>query len=330
MITDEVIYKSGGLTIHRIQVDIPIKALKKINCYLVESGNERLLVDTGMGIESVKRYVDQKFGGVNKVFATHFHIDHVGGAPEFLESGVEVYMSRGDIEDILFLRGSPETYINYIKNIHRENGVPPDLVEVMFAKHPGWWRLVNSSNLEDVIGLNDGEVIRVGSVDLRVVLTPGHTPNHACLFIEDRGLIFVGDHILSDITPNIPLIRWDINPLKDFVDSLYRVRELKPKVAYPAHRSIIEDVDKRISELLEHHKIRLAEVLNILKKGAQTAYEVASKMTWDVKFRGWDEFPPSQKYFAVAEALSHLKYLLEEGKIYRENRGGVYYYSLVE
>jgi len=330
MITDEVVYKSDELTIYRIQVDIPIKALKKINCYLVESGDERLLVDTGMGIESVKKYIDQRFGGVNKVFATHFHIDHVGGAPEFLESGVEVYMSRGDIEDILFLRESPQTYINYIKNIHRENGVPSDLVEVMFAKHPGWWRLVNSSNLEDIIGLDDGEVITVGSVDLRVVLTPGHTPNHACLLIEDRGLMFVGDHILSDITPNIPLIRWDINPLKDFVDSLYKVRRLKPRVAYPAHRSVIEDVNKRISELLKHHKDRLAEVLNILKKGAQTAYEVASKMTWDVKFKEWDDFPPSQKYFAVAEALSHLKYLLEEGRIYRVNREGVYYYSIVE
>lgn len=330
MISGNIVYRDEELEVTRIAVDIPIKALRKINCYLVESRGKRLLIDTGMGIESVKNYIDRFYGGVNKVFATHFHVDHVGGAPEFLESGVEVFMSRGDIGDILLLKSDPDRYINYIKRIHEENGVPPDLVEVMFAKHPGWWRLVNSPHLEDIVGLDEGEVIKVGDVEVRVVLTPGHTPNHACLLIEDKGIMFVGDHILSDITPNIPLIRWDINPLKDFVSSLHKVLEINPSIAFPAHRSIINDVAGRIRELLVHHRNRLNEVMNILKTGMQTAYEVASKMTWDVKFRDWSEFPPSQKYFAVAEALSHLKYLLEEKRVYRENRDGIYYYGVNE
>lgn len=330
MISGNVVYRDEELVISRIAIDIPIKALKKVNCYLVESRGERMLVDTGMGIESVKNYVDRVFGGVNKVFATHFHVDHVGGAPEFLESGVEVFMSRGDIGDILYLKRDPDRYINYIKRIHKENGVPPQLVETMFAKHPGWWRLVNSPNLENIVGLDDGETVSVGDVEVEVVLTPGHTPNHACLLVRDKGIMFVGDHILSDITPNIPLIRWDINPLRDFVSSLEKVLRINPSIAYPAHRSIIYDVAGRIEELMVHHRNRLEEVMEILGGGVQTAYEVASKMTWDVKFREWGEFPPSQKYFAVAEALSHLKYLLEEGRIYRENRGGVYYYGVTE
>jgi hypothetical protein len=53
-------------------------------------------------------------------------------------------------------------------------------------------------------------------------------------------------------------------------------------------------------------------------------------MTWDVKFRDWSEFPPSQNYFAMAEALSHLKYLLEEKRIFREYRDGVYYYGVID
>ena len=330
MISGGVVYRDNELIIHRIEVDIPIKALRRINCYIVESRGEKLLVDTGMGIESVKDYVEREYGGVNLVFATHFHVDHVGGAPEFLESGIDVYMSRGDINDILMLRRDPDRYINYIKGIHIENGVPPDLVEIMFSKHPGWWRLVESPYLDRIRGLDDGSLIRVGGVDVQVVVTPGHTPNHACLLIRDRGLMFVGDHILSDITPNIPLIRWDINPLKDFVDSLDKVLRLGPKIAYPAHRAIINNVSGRIHELKIHHRNRLNEVIDILRSGPQTAYEVASKMTWDVKFREWAEFPPSQKYFAVAEALSHLKYLLEDGTVDRELRDGVFYYYLRE
>ncbi len=328
MIESSLVYSDEDLSVYRIEVDIPIKALKRINCYYLRSGDDSLLIDTGMGIESVKKYIDGEFGGVNRVFATHFHIDHVGGAPEFLEDGVEVIMSKGDIGDIIKLREDPDKYINYIKGIHLENGVPPDLVEKMFARHPGWWRLVDSPNMEDIIGLADGDLIKLGSHELRVVVTPGHTPSHACLYLEDKGLMFVGDHVLSDITPNIPLIRWDLNPLRDFLNSLRKVDKLGPKILYPAHRSIIRDPHKRIHELLQHHDNRLREVTSILGDGLLTAYEVASRMTWDVKFKDWSEFPPSQKYFAVAEALSHLKYLLEEGVVYRVERNGVYYYGL--
>jgi len=330
MISHNVVYRDRDLIVTKIAIDIPIKALKKVNTYLIESGGESLLIDTGMGVESLRNYINKYFGGVDKVFVTHFHIDHIGGAPEFLRDNIEVFMSNGDIRDILLLKNDPDKYISHIKRIYLESGVPHDLVETMFAKHPGWWRLVDFPYLENIIGLDEGDTLEIGGIEARIILTPGHTPHHACLMIEDKGIIFVGDHILEDITPNIPLIRWDTNPLKDYLLSLNKVLKLKPNIAFPGHRSIIDNVSTRVSELIRHHEARLDEVLNILRRGAQTAYQIASKMTWDVKFREWDEFPPSQKYFAIAEALSHLKYLSEEGRVSREYRDGVYYYKLSE
>jgi hypothetical protein len=43
-------------------------------------------------------------------------------------------------------------------------------------------------------------------------------------------------------------------------------------------------------------------------------------MTWDISYRSWDLFPPSQKWFAFGEAMAHLKYLEEEGKVRRETQ----------
>jgi hypothetical protein len=40
-------------------------------------------------------------------------------------------------------------------------------------------------------------------------------------------------------------------------------------------------------------------------------------LSWDIP-EPWDQFPPSQKWFAGGEALAHLKYLEEEGKILRQ------------
>jgi len=41
-------------------------------------------------------------------------------------------------------------------------------------------------------------------------------------------------------------------------------------------------------------------------------------MSWDVIYEAWDMFPVSQKWFATGEAIAHLKYLEERGKIQKE------------
>ncbi len=67
-----------------------------------------------------------------------------------------------------------------------------------------------------------------------------------------------------------------------------------------------------------HHQRRNNEVLAILQRGPQSAFQVASQMNWDVPCEVWDDFPSSQKWFATGEALAHLKHLQEQGKIQRE------------
>jgi len=67
-------------------------------------------------------------------------------------------------------------------------------------------------------------------------------------------------------------------------------------------------------------------VLSILEKGKQNAFQVASQMTWDIGYKSWDLFPPTQKWFAFGEALAHLRYLEEEGTVRweMEKRGIVF------
>jgi hypothetical protein len=69
--------------------------------------------------------------------------------------------------------------------------------------------------------------------------------------------------------------------------------------------------------LKKHHAHRLDEVLTILKKGPMSAFQTASLMTWDIDCENWDQFPVAQKWFALGEAISHLRYLEEEGRIVR-------------
>jgi len=103
---------------------------------------------------------------------------------------------------------------------------------------------------------------------------------------------------------------------------------LDVELVLPGHRTPFEDCRGRIEELKEHHRHRLDEVVGILAKRNATAYDVASKMTWDIVAKSWEDFPIVQKWFAVSEAAAHLFYLERRGKIGAEESNGRVLYSV--
>jgi hypothetical protein len=72
--------------------------------------------------------------------------------------------------------------------------------------------------------------------------------------------------------------------------------------------------------LKEHHAQREDEVLRILEEGPKTAFQVASRMTWDIVCDSFDLFPLSQKWFATGEAIAHLVHLKGLAKVREEIR----------
>jgi hypothetical protein len=90
----------------------------------------------------------------------------------------------------------------------------------------------------------------------------------------------------------------------------------------------VTEPQKRIAELKHHHEVRLNEILDILQTGAQTAYGVASKMTWDIRCESWESFPVQQQWFATGEAISHLLHLGKRGLVTQEERDGILIWAL--
>ena len=315
--------------LYRIKVPLPGSPLKATNSYVIKGIERSLIIDTGWNREDCMAAL---VSGLNECgvdfrqsdfFITHMHADHSGLVSTLAGEGARIYFGWADAE--IIRSTAPEHWEEQI-NFARKCGFPGEELEKAIGSHPG--RRYGPSNSLDLRVSKDGDAISVGDYLFECIETPGHTAGHICLYEPSKKIFICGDHILVDITPNITLSSEERNPLKEYLMSLDKVYDLDVELVLPGHRSIFRDQKERIRELKQHHQTRLKEVISILGKGKQNVFQVASQMTWDIGYKSWDLFPPAQKLFAFGEALAHLKYLEEEGKVGRETEGqGIVFFT---
>lgn len=301
----------------RIKIPLPDTPLKYLNSYVIKSPERNLIIDTGF---NCRECLDAMMAGLKEIeidlgrtdiFITHFHADHFSLIPKLQTQATRIYFNRPEAELL-------ENWQGFGKMVsHAEmNGFPKSDLKAALNAHPG--SKFGVKWIPDADMLSEGYILNYGDYTFTCIETPGHTMGHICLYESRQKILITGDHILGDITPNIQC--WDDlqNPLKQYFNSLDKVRKLDVRLVLPGHRRPLTDLATRINELVNHHKIRLDEILDILKQGSQTAFEIASKMNWDIKAKSWNEFPIAQQWFATGEALAHLRYLEEENSVSRQ------------
>lgn len=312
--------------IYRIEVPLPRNPLRAINSYVIRGRDRFLIIDTGMNrpecVEVMQARLKELAVDLDRtdIFATHGHSDHVGLVSLLKTETTRVFLHAADAAIIL-----DQNLWSDLARAARGHGFPD--ADNAVEKHPGKQYLFTGR--PEFTHLTEGDTLRVGRYLFRCVETPGHTPGHLCLYEPEAKLFFSGDHILDSITPNISgWAQEGENPLGDFLASLDKVAAYDIRLVLPSHRNPIADHRRRIDELKAHHRARTQEVADILSRGAQTAYQVASQMTWSIDCAGWEDFPVPQKWFATGEALAHLLYLERARKIVRTWSDGTASFSI--
>ena len=318
--------------LHRIEVPLPGSPLKAINSYVLTSKDRSLVVDTGMRRPECEQALRAGLAelavdlSTTDFFITHLHADHLGLVGDLATDTSRVYFNRPDGELIESGIQDPGVWYEPVIDRARKGGFSHEEIEAALRRHPGL--RFSPANYPDFDYVGDGDEIEIGDYLFVVVPTPGHTPGHLCLYEPVQKILMSGDHVLGDITPNITMWRDNDDSLGDYLESLDKVAVLDVELVLPGHRTPLVDCRRRIEELKRHHRQRLAEVMEILATRNSTAYEVASKMTWDIVARSWEDFPVVQKWFAVSEAAAHLVYLERRGEIVVEERDGLLMWSV--
>jgi glyoxylase-like metal-dependent hydrolase (beta-lactamase superfamily II) len=165
--------------------------------------------------------------------------------------------------------------------------------------------------------IDDGDMIKVGDREFEVIWTPGHSPGHNVIYLRKEKVMIVGDHLLPKITPHVGMYpdNPSANPLGDFINSQMKVQKFDVDLVLPAHGGVYHDHRHRANQLIEHHRYREEEMLDLTRKHPQTAFEVAQQVF------GGEERPIFHVMAATFETLAHLELACFEGRARKSERG---------
>ncbi len=312
--------------LHWLRMPLPM-ALNHINLWLLEDGDQWIVVDTGMftdEAQDVWRYVSESvFEGrpIRHVIVTHLHPDHAGCAGWLTErADCDLWMTREEYLLCRLLaadtgREAPEEGLHF----YRAAGFSDEALDA-YQRIFGFFGRYISELPEAYHRIAEDDLLSIGGRDWRVIIGRGHSPEHACLYSESDNLLISGDQLLPTISSNVGVYPTepDANPLKVWMSTLENLKQqTDPDVlVLPAHGKPFRGAHARLDALIDEHEDGLGKLMELCKE-PQRAVDVFPAL-----FKS--EVGPDNMIIATGEALAHLHYLVDEGQLERFDDDGVY------
>ncbi len=305
--------------VYWLRMPLPFQ-LNHINLWLLEEDDGWTIVDTGIGNAPTRELWEKIFAGlfkerpVKRVIVTHYHPDHAGNAAWLCERfGVELWMTQGEYLTAHAVRSGTAGYTSdAVLAVFEKNGLDHERRLAMAPRNNRYAELVPDFP-HYYRRLIEGDRVRIGAREWRVMVGYGHAPEHMSLYCEALKVVIAGDMLLSTISTNVSV--WSVDPegdpLRLFLQSIARYRDLPADVlVLPSHGKPFRGAHRRVSELEAHHEERFDELLSALKKEARSAADLLT-----VLFRR--PLDTHQTFFAMGEAIAHLHYLYYAGRASR-------------
>lgn len=309
--------------IYKIEVPVPF-GTKYVNAYLINSG-VLTLVDPGPKTTKAINALDsalEKLGvslkNMERLIFTHRHVDHIGmGNRIKMISNAETYIHESEKEAASnFYEEFDKTVKSFLTPV-AEAGVPQDILERL----PAYYGIIKDvcEPVEIDRALKDGDTLNFGEMNLKVIHCPGHSMGSICLYENRRKVLFTGDHVLKEITPNPFASGLSEHPtLKRYLDSLKKVEKLSVETGLPGHGGLIYDFPLVVQDLYAHHESRKKLVAQILTTGPKTPFEVSQEM--------FGNLPMSEILLGLAEAAGHLEELSTENRVESFKKDNLIYF----
>ncbi len=152
--------------------------------------------------------------------------------------------------------------------------------------------------------LGDGDIVRVGNLNLTALYTPGHSRDHLSFLLPEDGAVFTGDLILGQGSSMVTYPEGDVAA---YMRSLDRLAALGPHVLFPGHWDPVKDAMGKIDEYRRHRLEREAQILGEVRRGAGTAADLTRRVYGQL----------DEKLMVAAEMTlrAHLRKLVDDGVV---------------
>jgi glyoxylase-like metal-dependent hydrolase (beta-lactamase superfamily II) len=286
-----------------------------VNCFLLPDGEHVDMIDCGMSsresfglIAAALREIAGPRARLRRLVVTHIHPDHYGGAGEMTQRyGADLYLHRLEVPMVHPRYLEIEQLVEEVGRYLQVHGVPDAEADFLKNASRGFRQFVKPAL--PVLQLDGTEVVELGRRRLRVEWTPGHSPGHVCLVDVESGVLFAGDQLLPNASPNIGLHPQSTpNPLDDYLDGLRRIVALEPSLVLPAHGRPFHGAAERVADMLDHHRRRKDQMVEVIGDGELNGWQVATAI-WGVREN------LHEMRMALQEGLAHLQSLSREGRL---------------
>ncbi len=178
------------------------------NCYIMqdEKTKETIVIDPGGSADKIIEMLKILDAKVKYIYLTHCHGDHIRALKEVKDAfGGKVLIHRYDVEGLYDQNISLTDYIG-----------------------------INHITIEPDSSVDDGDLLHVGDIELKVIHTPGHTKGGSSLYCEKEGLLFSGDTIFRGTWGRTDL---PTGSLEEIMNSIMKKILTLPKdtIIYPGH-----------------------------------------------------------------------------------------------
>jgi len=203
----------------------------KVNCYLLydEKSREAALFDVGGPIDELMSQVNEKRLELKYIFITHCHCDHVLGLPAIRERFPEakVCFSRAEYEDMgsygRWVEKLPPQEVAQMKKA-LEPGGDPELAALLTLDY-------DRIGEPDIFAA-DGQVFKLDGLEIRAILSPGHSRGSLCY--STQGILISGDVLFAGQVGRTDLVDGGKEAIVKSVRALYASLPDSTKV-YPGH-----------------------------------------------------------------------------------------------
>jgi glyoxylase-like metal-dependent hydrolase (beta-lactamase superfamily II) len=313
-----------------IRMALPF-ALDHINLWLlrdeIDGRQGWTVVDCCIARDEAKAMWEQLFATqlqglpILRVVVTHMHPDHIGLAHWLCER-----WSTPDWECRLWISATDYNAARLASQ--STTGFGGESAANFFASHG----LTDPESVEKIRGrsnyypsmvpdvprrfrrMQEGDTLRIGGRDWQCISGYGHAPEHIALYCDALQVLISGDMMLPRISTNVSVydMEPESNPLKAFLDSIDKFYRLpQGTLTLPSHGRPFTGLHRRIEQLHEHHRDRLAEVVEACKGAPQSGADILPVM-----FKR--KLDLHQTTFAMGEAVAHLHMLWYAGTLRRE------------